>query len=51
MLMIIMTMMNIMRMRTIHSITNGSQIKAKLVMMMLIELVTSQNKGQSFLVH
>ena len=40
MLMIMMTMVNIMRMkmRTIHDVTNGSQIKAKLVMMITIEL-------------
>ena len=41
MFMIMMTMMNIMNENEniMHNITNGSQIKAKLVMMITIELV------------
>ena len=46
MIMIITTKMMIMRMRTIRNVINKSRIKIKVLMIMWIELVTTQSKGQ-----
>ena len=46
MIMIMMTKMMTMRMKTIRDIINKSRIKTKVVMIMWIELVTTQSKGQ-----
>ena len=46
MIMIMMTKMMTMRMKTIRDVINESGIKIKVVMIMWIELVITKSKGQ-----